>query len=980
MIPFGMDEEFFGLGLSEHRLWGYSFTPFIIKKSDEGSFFYTSHTIFPKTADTSYQGLSEQEKQIVKLCHEYSDQNLFKLFSRNKNLKEFQEKVDKIKITEHIRPFIEKRLASIFSLLINNNTKVFSRDKSRSNIFEEDFLSIGKEVHEAVFNFERNSEGTRYGLEIRKKDRKLNIIDPSAFILSDFPAIIHLNHSLLYIKEIDGKKIRPFFEKDFISVPRNSEVKYYKTFIINLIRDFQVNAKGFQIKTTEPEKQAIVSLEEGLDKNALLVLRFKYGSKIILANHTPSCFVDFYSEKGEFFFEKIFRDREFEEKAHAFLRESGYTSFDEANYEIAGKRDLDFHSQVCLLVESLTQINGPLLASGIIYTQNIKDKKYYLGGVRMDINTGMQNDWFDIHAVVCLDEFHIPFHKFRKNILNNSREFLLPNNEIFVLPDEWFSKYREVFEFGKTEGEKIRIHKQHFFILEKTESFGDKSKLKKLEKLNRSESIPLAELPKALTTTLRPYQHEGYTWLLYLQKNNLGGCLADDMGLGKTVQAIALLLKNKENQVQKPAETVEPQQQMNLFGLLPVNLTSLIVVPASLVHNWVNEIRKFAPSLKVYSHIGNQRKKTSGRFQYYDIVISSYHTVRQDIDILSGFQFHYIILDESQVIKNPGSKIYKSIETLKSEFKLALTGTPIENSLVDLWAQMNFVNTGLLGSLSFFKKEFTVPIEKNSITEKEDKLKKLINPFILRRKKDEVAQELPPVSEQVIFCSMTDDQRKFYESEKSVIRNSIFKNIETQGIEKTSLMVLQGLTRLRQIANHPILVDDEYKNESGKFNEISRNIENIISEGHKVLVFSSFVKHLELVEKQIKKERIKYTLLTGASIKREDIVKSFQDNPNCKVFLISLKAGGVGLNLTAADYVFILDPWWNPASESQALNRAHRIGQDKNVFVYRFISENSIEEKIQVLQERKSKLASTFIHSNNPMKKISKNELEDLFA
>jgi len=274
--------------------------------------------------------------------------------------------------------------------------------------------------------------------------------------------------------------------------------------------------------------------------------------------------------------------------------------------------------------------------------------------------------------------------------------------------------------------------------------------------------------------------------------------------------------------------------------------------------------------------------------------------------------------------------------------------------------------------LNFFKKEFTVPIEKKNQQEKEEKLKKLINPYILRRKKDEVAVDLPPVSEQIIYCSMTDEQRKFYESEKSIIRNSIFEKIDNQGVEKSSMIVLQGLTRLRQIANHPLLVDEQYADESGKFNEISRNIENIILEGHKVLVFSSFVKHLEIVETYIKTEKIKYTMLTGESLNREGIVKAFQNNPECKVFLISLKAGGVGLNLTAADYVFILDPWWNPASESQALNRAHRIGQDKKVFVYRFISENSIEEKIQMLQERKSNLAATFIHSNNPMKDISK--------
>ena len=975
-----MNEEFFGLGLNEHRLWGYIFIPYIIKKSEAGNFYYTSHTIFPKSTDESYVSLSEPHKQVVKLCFEYCDQNLFKLFSKNKNLKEFLEKVDLPRIEQHIRPFIEKRLASIFSILINHKSKVFSRDKSRSNIFDEDFISLITEASEAVFSFEKLDEGTRYSLEIKKKDRKLDIKDPSAIIISDFPAIIHIKNSLLYIKDIEGKKIRPFFTRDFISVPASSEVKYFKSFILNTIRDYPVIAKGFQINQVEPEKLALMSLEYGLENNPILVLRFQYGNKIILANQTSACFVEFFKKKEDFYFEKILRDYEFEEKTHLLLRNAGYTSNDGTNYVLADTHALDYELQLYHLLESLVKNYSILKDSGIIYSQNIKDKKYYFGNVSMNIKTGIQNDWFDLHAIINFEGFQVPFHKFRKNILNNIREYILPGNEIFVIPEEWFAKYREIFEFGKTEGESIRIHKQHFFILEKTETFGEKSRFKKLDKLNRIENLPLAKLPTGITTNLRPYQHEGYTWLLYLQTNNLGGCLADDMGLGKTVQAIALLLKNKEDQKNQIVNTTDNNPQLDLFEFPKVNLTSLVVVPASLVHNWLNEIRKFAPSLKVYTHVGNQRKKSSSRFQNYDVIISSYHTVRQDIDMFSGFQFHYIILDESQVIKNPFSKIYKAIETLKSQFKLALTGTPIENSLVDLWAQMNFVNSELLGSLSFFKKEFTVPIEKKNIPEKEDKLKKLINPFILRRKKNEVAKELPPVSEQIIFCSMTDAQRKFYETEKSVIRNSIFEKIENQGIEKSSIIVLQGLTRLRQIANHPLLVDKEYTDESGKFNEVTRNIENIILEGHKLLVFSSFVKHLELIEKFIKKKKIKYTMLTGESLKREAIVKAFQDNPDCKVFLISLKAGGVGLNLTAADYVFILDPWWNPASESQALNRAHRIGQDKNVFVYRFISENSIEEKIQMLQERKSKLADTFIHSNNPMKDLSRKQLEDLFA
>ena len=319
---------------------------------------------------------------------------------------------------------------------------------------------------------------------------------------------------------------------------------------------------------------------------------------------------------------------------------------------------------------------------------------------------------------------------------------------------------------------------------------------------------------------------------------------------------------------------------------------------------------------------------------------------------------------------------------LQSDHKVVLTGTPIENSLTDLWSQINFVNPGLLGNLNFFKRSFVFSIEKKGEKQREEKLKELINPFILRRTKQEVARELPPVYEQIRYCNMAEDQKRFYEEEKSAVRNALLENLEEMGLDKSSMMVLSALTRLRQIANHPAMVEDGEDMESGKFNEVYRDVESVISEGHKVLMFSSFVKHLDLFRSRLEADGFPYAYLTGSQNqkKRQEAVLEFQNNPRCSIFLISLKAGGVGLNLTAADYVFILDPWWNPAAEMQALNRAHRIGQVKNVFVYRFISNDSIEEKIQRLQERKKELAETFVTANNPLKHLSEKELMELFS
>jgi SNF2 family DNA or RNA helicase len=348
------------------------------------------------------------------------------------------------------------------------------------------------------------------------------------------------------------------------------------------------------------------------------------------------------------------------------------------------------------------------------------------------------------------------------------------------------------------------------------------------------------------------------------------------------------------------------------------------------------------------------------------------------VEQLSKLNFFYLILDESQYVKNPASKTYKAIMKLQSEHRLALTGTPIENSLSDLWAQMNFLNKGILGNLAFFRRYFITPIEKHNSNDQQEKLQILIRPFVLRRTKEEVAKDLPPLMEQTVVCEMDENQQRTYETEKSIIRNSILDGIEQDGMKNSAMIILQGLTRLRQLANHPRLLADFEEGESGKFEEIFRMLENVVAEKHKVLVFSSFVKHLELIKSRIEKENWKYSILTGQTSNRKEVIRQFQEDSENRIFLISLKAGGVGLNLTSADYVFIIDPWWNPAAENQAISRAHRIGQNKHVFVYRFITEGSIEEKIQQLQNRKSSLADKFINSNNPLQEITKEELLSL--
>ena len=516
--------------------------------------------------------------------------------------------------------------------------------------------------------------------------------------------------------------------------------------------------------------------------------------------------------------------------------------------------------------------------------------------------------------------------------------------------------------------------------------------LTELQKEEKEVIFPNAELPNGLNATLRPYQKDGFVWLNFLYQNRFGGILADDMGLGKTLQTIALLLKIYPHKPVTASRKIPDNapQQLSFFDKPEVKSlnesgigASLICVPTSLLHNWHDELRKFAPHLKAYIYAGTNRIKSKdiGKiFRHYHVVITSYGILRNDIELIKNYRFHYFILDESQYVKNPASKIYEAIKSVEADFHLGITGTPIENSLIDLWTQMDLVNKGLLGSLPFFKRHFVVPITKNQDEAKEIKLQKLIQPFLLRRTKEKVAQDLPPVMETVLYCDMTPEQELFYEREKSGIRNSIYQVFESKTAEQSAIIALQALTRLRQIANHPVLVDEKYEGSSGKFEQILENLENIVAENHNVLVFSSFVKDLELIEQELKVRNLTYEKLTGATQKREQVIKSFSQSGQCRIFLISLKAGGVGLNLTKADYVFMLNPWWNPAAESQAINRAHRIGQTKNVFVYRFISTGSIEEKIARLQEKKARLADTFVSSNNPLKDLSKNEIIDLFS
>lgn len=980
-----MPEYEFIIGLTEHRFLGYIFQPFIIQKKER---FYTIvQLVKPHDFNRSFYSFAPHEKELVGHIEKYSDEALTRRFSREKSVAAFYASLNHDFFEKQVSPYIDKCMMDVHNILMKKPVRLFKKEMKYSNLYDEDVIEIQNEYARPEFYFERNATTTNYSLKVFLGDQEILLRSRNLKVVTNNPCMLVSRNRILAFKQLKSKRLLPFFEKETISVPNTIEDKYYPGFVLNTIRNYEVRAKGFSIKQDLLEKTAVLSLEKNLQLQPVLVLFFQYGNEKFMSNAPKHTAVSYKKINGSFVFTKAVRDKKWENGIIQKINELGLQN-DAGYFTFSNTQLLEPQNAVYFYVNWLNSAKPEIESLGIKVDTSRLGQNYFTGKQELVIETKSRGDWFDVYATVRFGEFRFPFIQLKKYILNQIREFELPNGEIAVLPEEWFAKYNGLIPFGKQKGERLVYEKHHFALLNSTLKQTDKLVRQKMEELVAAPRIKTA-IPENLKATLRNYQEEGFNWMFGLYKNKMGACLADDMGLGKTLQALSLLLKLKrpKNEILFH-HTQKHKEQKSLFdevtsGEENLQMASLVVVPTSLVHNWVNEIKRFTPALKVYPYLGAKRKKNveiNKIASYYDIIVTTYGTVRNDSSLLATTEFFYLILDESQSIKNPASKVYKAVIALRSKHKLVITGTPIENALADLWSQMNFLNPGLLGSLAFFRRTFITPIEKHGNEEQQEKLQLIIRPFVLRRKKSEVAKDLPPLVEQTRYCPLEGEQQKMYDKEKSIIRNTILSSLENEGVSKSQFVVLQGITKLRQLASHPALFDKNTGVSSGKFEEIFRMLKNVVAEKHKVLIFSSFVKHLELIEHELLNQKIGYSKLTGQTQKREEVIQHFQNNENNRVFLISIKAGGVGLNLTEADYVFIIDPWWNPAVENQAINRAHRIGQNKNVFVYRFITENSIEEKIQKLKERKSALADKFINSNNPFKEISKNEILELFS
>lgn len=645
------------------------------------------------------------------------------------------------------------------------------------------------------------------------------------------------------------------------------------------------------------------------------------------------------------------RDRAVEERAWTLLGENGFRRLVDLR-----RRDCDVEIDARRLgqgVRELVREGWRVEADGSRVHQPTE--------MNFQIKSGI--DWFELHADVDFDGRGVGFPELLSALSKGESTVRLDDGSLGILPEEWIAQYGLLAGLGTVEEEHLRFAKNQAGLLDallaaQDNVVADSGFDDMLAKLKDFTGISEAKEPEGFTGELRTYQREGLGWLQFLQGFSFGGCLADDMGLGKTIQFLAILQNRVRDGEERPP--------------------SLVVVPKSLIFNWKEECAHFTPDLKVAEYTGLDRAEMLPDFNNADLVLTTYGTLRRDVLELKEIEFDYVVLDEAQAIKNAGSQVAKASRLLQANHRLALSGTPIENHLGDLWSIFEFLNPGMLGRASVFK----LHSSDSQDTHSRKMLSKALLPFILRRTKNEVAKELPEKFEHTIYCDMGKEQRKLYDELREHYRSSLLGAISRDGLGKSKMHVLEALLRLRQASCHPALLDrGRSADSSAKLDALFLHLEELLDGGHKALVFSQFTSMLSIVKEHLEKRDITYAYLDGQTRDRQTEVERFQNDPECPLFLISLKAGGFGLNLTAADYVFLLDPWWNPAVEAQAIDRAHRLGQTKQVFAYRLICRDTVEEKIAELQGKKRNLAEAILQAdNNLIKSLTVDDLELLLS
>jgi len=571
-------------------------------------------------------------------------------------------------------------------------------------------------------------------------------------------------------------------------------------------------------------------------------------------------------------------------------------------------------------------------------------------------------DFFELEGAVDFDGTAVPFPALLAAVREGSRFVRLGDGSRGLLPRAWLDRSAGLAACAEIAGDMLRFGRAQVGILDALLEAQDEARVDRRfaairKKLTRFEGIVAADAPATFRGTLREYQRDGLGWLHFLRDFELGGCLADDMGLGKTVQVLALLAGRAKG---RRAGKGKPR-------------TSLVVAPKSVVHGWIDEAARFAPALRVLHYEGSARAALRERFDEHDLVVAGYGTVLRDIEHLAALHFDYAILDEAQMIKNAASRTARAVKTLHADHRLALTGTPVENHLGELASLLEFLNPGMLGRTRGFAALMGGRQDAAALAV----LARALRPFLLRRTKAQVLAELPAKTETTILCDLEGQQRRDYDELRRHYQSALSQRIERDGIARSKIHVLEALLRLRQAACHPALIDPSRAAESSaKLDVLFEQLDEVFDEGHKALIFSQFTRLLARVKERLDQRKVPYAYLDGRTRDRKERVARFQQDPDCRVFLISLKAGGTGLNLTAADYVFLLDPWWNPAVEAQAIDRVHRIGQGRPVFAYRLVARDTVEERILELQSHKRTLAGSIFASEESL--VASLDAEDL--
>lgn len=932
------------------------------KRKKDGSF-YKANVLYDTFPDKEILFLDQTDKQLLQIATQLNSRILLASYLPSAAGKEY---VYRVNVNDDAYEMLQLRIGEgLTALFTNAGDKQFYISKSTGNDSLPDVdadktytLSVTPLNVYMVFAEDNEHYILRPAFMLGNEKQTLNSFIKISKWLWVKDGVIYKMASFNEVKLLDK-----FEEQLHVKFRKGNFTSFFNDVIKPISQKNNVMIEDRPVTAIKGIKPSINLYLKEYDKFLLLLPRFEYADGENKEEAEMYSANDLLFTRDDSVF-SIERDAQIEETQIAFFKtlhpdfeRNLYQEFFHVPFDMVMKDGWFFK-----LFDKLKEHNIN------VYGQSeLKKIRYNYNRPNLQFKASSGIDWLDMQIQVTFGDVDLPLAELRKAIINKQKFVSLSDGSIGVLPEDWIERYSPLFRFGKVDKNNVSISKLHFSIIDAYLDELNNDKLKqeldeKKQKLLSFDSVTPVPVPANISATLRHYQESGFHWLNFLDEFGWGGCLADDMGLGKTLQVLTLL------------------QQLKNKGELK---TCLVVMPTTLIFNWNNEIEKYTEGLKVLTHRGVDRDVNHDVFAQYDIVLTTYGTLRSDISDFKDFEFHYIILDESQAIKNPSSQISKAVRVLKAKNRLVMTGTPIENNTFDLYAQLEFLNPGFLGSQDFFRSEFATPIDKNANEEKAKELRKLIAPFVLKRTKEEVAKDLPEKTETILYCEMGKDQRKVYDAFRHKYRDQIINKIEKDGISKSGFLILEGLLKLRMICDSPALVandESDFGNSSVKLDELVREISENAGH-HKILVFSQFLKMLDLVKQELVALNIPYEYLDGQTTDRKDRIENFQNDDNVRVFLMSLKAGGVGINLTEADYVYLVDPWWNPAVEQQAIDRTHRLGQKKNVFAYKMICKDSIEEKIMLLQDKKKTLASNLIDvEKNIMKKLNKEDIEMLFG